>query len=317
MARVLHIELLLKAARKMKLTAMDVSDAGDKSKLFISNESLCYVAHDDYLYPDVSMWQRRLMANKILTQQVLTKLKYKTIKSFDFSPRDYDTASALVKAVKKCPVKYPAITKINSGTYGLGIVFLSNEKELIKSVTELHSEKKRFMIQPVHWHDEYRITFIGGKPIMVHKKRLPQITGDGRSTVASLLEKQPTELKDQNFIAWNLAKHKLTPKSILDENQFLATHIIKKRTPDYYKVTNFPTEVVAWGKQLLTDLSIKTCAIDFMAPKGLEHPDQFIIFELNSNPHWTYVIDELNDRDTPVNICQHILTSYFGRSTKR
>ncbi len=312
MANIKHAGFIVKEARKMGVTVSDISNLKDQTKILLSNGKKRFILSDEHLYPDVTVWQRRMMCDKMLTQKILTKLKYKTIHSFDFNSRKYNSQKEFLTAIKKCHLSYPVITKVNKGTYGLGVTFIANEAELLHSAKELFVARQRFMIQPMLWHTEYRVTFIHGAPIMVYKKLLPQVVGNGAATMGELLSKQADDQKDANFIKWNLSRQKLGLKSVLAAGEIFETHIVKNVTHEYYKDAKFPKEVLGWGQSLLRDLSIKTVGVDFMAPAGLDHSEQFIIFELNSNPHWTHVIEELNDYETPRKISRHILKSYFG-----
>ena len=314
MASITHSKLLYRAAKKLGIKATDISDKKNQSKILFEHNDKMYIASENHVYPNIKLWVRKMMNDKILAQKVLKKKGYNTIPSKDFKVKQYSSEAALLKDIKKLKPKYPVITKTNSGTYGLGITFISNEKELLASAKHLYKKKKRFMVQPITWHDEYRITLIEKTPIMVHKKRLPRVVGDGVQTISQLLKTHPEALKDENFIKWNLKQQSFTPKTILEQGEIFETHIIKKRTPEYFKTANFPRPVVSWGKVLLADMSATTVAIDFVAPKGLDHPEDFVIFEINANPHWVYVIDELGDSETPKKICEHILTSYFGKT---
>lgn len=309
-----HLESLYKTAKRLGLSATDVSSKKNFGKILIQSKNKIFVANGDSFFPDVPRWIPKLMNDKILSQKVLTQKGYNVVKTKVVNPALVSSQKKYASELRSLKISYPAIIKPNSGLQGKGIVFLTNQADLIREAKPLYAVKKPFLVQSVVWHDEYRITLIANKTVMVHIKQLPHIVGDGKKTVESLLKKQSTKLKEANFIKWNLKQKDLHYGSVLAKDEIFHTHIIKKRTPEYYKSSNFPTAVVSWGKKILKDISTTTVAIDFVAPNGLKDPDSFIIFEINANPAWRYVLTELGDKETPERICEHILTSYFGKN---
>ena len=308
-----HLESLYHTAKKLGLTATDVSPKKNFGKVLIQNKAKMYVASGASFFPDIQRWVPKLMNDKALTQKVLENKGYNVVKTEAINPTLISSEKKYTEKIKSLSVPYPAIIKPNGGLQGRGIVFLTNQAELLRATKSLYKNNKKFLIQPVIWDDEYRITLIANKPVMVHKKKLPSITGDGQKTIEKLLQKQPKTLKGENFIKWNLEQHKVSLDTVLNKGEQFETHIIKKRTPEYYKASGFPKEVVSWGKKLLKDVSTTTVAIDFVAPDGLHKPETFIIFEINANPAWRYVFTELGDKETFEKISEHILTSYFGK----
>lgn len=305
-----HIAIIIKEARKLGLHVQQHKEQRVQ-KVLISNANKMFVLTGDNFYPDVQRWLPKLFNDKVLTQKILRQKGYKTVSTQTFHPSDFVSKKKFLEHVRAVPVTFPVIIKPNDGMKGRDISLITNSKELIEACLHFYKSAKKILIQPVIWDDEYRITFIANAPVMVHKKSQPRVYGDGVSTLKQLLAAQPDTLKEPNFIKWNLRSNKLLLSSILSVGEEFETHIIKKRTPEYYVTEKLPPQVVKWGSALMQDFSCSTIAIDFTSKDDLQTPERFVIFELNACPGWTYVTSELGDAETPYKLANLILKSYF------
>ena len=312
MTNITHAGILSQEARKLGLAVRKEKGIQDGLRHIISSKDKMFVITKDNFYPDTQRWLPKLFNDKILTQKLLKQKNYSVVHTKIIKPLDYPSKKEFLAYVANIKVTFPSVIKPNDGLKGRDVSLITNQRELIAACNRLYTNKKKLLLQPVVWDDEYRITFIASKPVMIHKKRFPRVCGDGKKTIAQLLATQPENLKGPNFIKWNLSQKKLKLSSVLEKGTCFETHIIKKRTPEYYLTDKFPPQVVRWGRQLLKDFSCTTMAVDFTSPDELASPEKFTVFELNACPGWTYVQTELGDSKTPRVIARHILTSYFG-----
>jgi hypothetical protein len=311
-----NIEALKEAAEALSYTATYLPGNGRAKRLLISNGKKMYIANSTIFgfYPEVLRWQQHLFDSKILTQEVLTTLGYKTITSFTAYCDVYTSLTSLQKKIFTKITIYPVIVKPEGGARGRDISIALSKTGLSQQVKALYLQKKNLLIQPILVHDEYRILVINGKIEVIHMKQLNHIVGDGIQTIKKLLRKKINGEKDDTFIKLELRNRNLHMDSILSKGDIFISHLTRFSSPnEYYESKKFPKKITAWVEKLTKDISVDTIGIDIFAPNGLLDPDSYIIIELNANPAFEYLHKRYNDSAKMREIATKFLMHYFKK----
>lgn len=82
------------------------------------------------------------------------------------------------------------VLKPNEGTGGNGVFVASSLFELESIVHKQFKNRSSFCISPyIQIKDEYRVVILNGKPELVYKKNIPELVGNGESSILELLGK--------------------------------------------------------------------------------------------------------------------------------
>lgn len=311
-----NIETLKEVALELSYSATYLPGAQRAKRLLISNGKKMYIANSTLFgfYPEIQRWQQHLFDSKILTQEILQKLGYKTIISFTAYCDAYTSLTSLQKDVSQKINNFPVIVKPEGGARGRNISLALSKTALLQQVKALYLEKKNLLIQPILVHDEYRILVVNGSIEVIHMKQLNHIVGDGIHTIRKLLRKKNNGEKDNTFIKLELKKRNLHMDSILSKDDTFISHLTRFSSPhEYYQSKKFPKNITAWAKKLTQDISVKTIGIDIFAPYGLSDPDSYIIIELNANPAFEYFHKRYNDEAKTKEIATKFLRHYFKK----
>lgn len=134
----------------------------------------------------------------------------------------------LLEAVNR--VGYPVVLKPQWGSKGTGVFLnIRNEKELLKSYTELIEECKEVMIEEFKVGKDYRVMLVNYKVVAVSLRKPPYIIGDGTRTINDLIdalnsdplrgeghEKPLTRIKIDNELKERLINKGYSLESILE-----------------------------------------------------------------------------------------------------
>jgi len=104
--------------------------------------------------------------------------------------------SVLMELFKKYGGKL--VVKPNEGTGGNGVYIAKNQAELELLVHRTLKSRHTFCVSPfIEIGDEYRVIVLDGNIQLVYRKVIPNITGDGKSSILELLGKQVTGISEQ------------------------------------------------------------------------------------------------------------------------
>lgn len=210
------------------------------------------------------------------------------------------TVVQAVKYAKK--LGYPLIVKPNSQSQGSGVCLVSNEKELRRAFKEIwEGSEKIAIIEKYLPGRDYRIVILDGEIISAYERIALSVTGDGKHSIFSLLNKKQKffvksnrdtkiNFKD-NRIKNKLAKQGLNIQSVLakDERVFLLDNANLSTGGDSIDVTheihpNFKKIAV----NLTRDMGLRISGVDLMVTKGditknSKNCDYYVI-EINAAP---------------------------------
>lgn len=313
-AKISNIELFSKTAKKLGLTVTPIPTEKNKNLCSISLGNKFYFLSSKApgFYPNAKRWGAHLTGSKQLTQKMLTKLGYKTIRSNFLAPSAYTSFTAFFAQTQKVTKKFPVILKPDDGLDGRGIKYVANNTVLKREMKTFYLKNTTVIIQPIITDPEYRILIINKKVELVHSKDFRSIVGDGTQTIASLLSHIPAKNLNVDFISMQYSLTGYTSTSILPEGIQFPYHIVKDSSATHYQYKSFPKALTSWANKLVTDLSIDTFAIDLFVKADLKDPSGYTIIELNSNPGLAHYYYACNDTVQPDRICNKVLRTYFG-----
>jgi D-alanine-D-alanine ligase-like ATP-grasp enzyme len=270
----------------------------------------CYISTKSY-FPNVPRWQLALMTNKLITTAVLEQNNFSTIKSLVFINKNEISLQDLITTIHQQP--YPILFKPNHGHDGIGIE-LCYEKSIAEHIiTEYYQNNVSFLAQPFIEQNEYRIMVAGSEIMFIHRKKFPEIVGDGISTIQKLVSK--AKYSNKTIVMRECTKRNLTLDSVLAPGEKLRIHITKKSDPDFYLKDNFPEALQTWVKELCQTLAVETIGIDIFTSGELRDTDKITIIELNSKPSICYISSYYKDYETPLRVAKNILRRYFNLQT--
>ena len=307
-----NIELYITVAKKLGLQT-EMVDSGARSPLLISKGDKFTLINTKSpgFYPTVGRWNATFTSSKLLSQTILDRFGYTTIKTIFLQPRLFKTQTALLKQIKNEKLNFPVLVKPNYGCDGNNIDIADNATQL-KNISKRHfNNNAGFLVQPIINQHEYRILVVNNTVQLVHSKENHHIIGDGISTIATLLNTIKQSEKDIVFINWQYKKLKLSPTSILAKGMIFECHLTRKPSCTYYKTKDFDPAMERWAIKLAKDISSPVVGIDVFVPDTLSDPTSYTIIELNSNPAIYYLPLRCNDIVTGPRIVEKVLCDYF------
>lgn len=311
--KITNIELFAKTAKKLGLTVTPLHAKNNKTLHAISSGDKFYFMSSKApgFYPESKRWGAHLTGSKQLTQNMLTKLGYTTIRSSFLTPGDYNSLKAFSTEAQKVTKKFPVILKPDDGLDGRGIKYVANNTILKREMKHFYAKNTTVIIQPIITDSEYRILIVNKKVELVHSKDFRSITGDGEQTIQSLLKRIPARNLNTDFIQMQYNLTGYTYKTVLPADIQFPYHIVKDSSGRHYQHKNFSRDLLDWSNKLVKDLSIDTFAIDLFVTDNLERSSGYTIIELNSNPGLSHYYTSCNDTVQPDRICEKVLKKYF------
>jgi len=258
-------------------------------------------------FPTLTRWQISLTSDKAICTQVLSALKYPQIDTVICTPSTTPTLQEIKKRIAHLPL--PLIVKPTTGADGSGIELCRTQRHLQVTLARLQKNRQDFLVQPFIEQPEYRITTINGTIAFIHRKKFPEIIGDGQRTILELL--RLTKYQNIEVVNHECKKRGYTLKSVLTKDEAMPINITKKTDTSFYLKDDFPPALVRWTKALCAKLNIDILGIDIFIEGDLKRPKVITIIELNSKPGLDYICDYFNDNQTPITIASTMLRKFF------
>ena len=209
------------------------------------------------------------------------------------------TITAAVKYAKK--LGYPLIIKPNSQSQGVGVSLVSNEKELRRAFQEVFKNDKIAIIERYLPGRDYRVVVLDGEIISAYEREALSVTGDGKSSILTLLKK-----KQRDFIASGrdtkidfkdarmkikLGHQSLSFKSVLGKGEriYLLDNANLSSGGDASDVTHdIHPGFKKIARDLTRDMGLRIAGVDIMVTEGdiTEDPKKcsYYIIEINAAP---------------------------------
>lgn len=192
----------------------------------------------------------------------------------------------------------PVIVKPNSGTQGVGVTLVHNKREFYRAVKGIFKRDSVVLVQQVVKGKDYRLVVLDDTVISAYERTPLCVVGNGRSTVARLLEqkqkqfiadKRDTQIREDDLrIVQKLAHQGMTLSSVpkRDQKVFLLDNANLSTGGDSLDVTD---RVHLAFKKIAIDLTrgmgLRLCGVDLMVAGEIsEAPDEYWVLEINSSP---------------------------------
>ncbi len=192
----------------------------------------------------------------------------------------------------------PVIVKPNAGSQGVGVALVHNKREFCAAMRRAFVSDRVVLVQkPVRGKD-YRVVVLDDKIISAYERIPLNVVGNGRSTIARLLDAKRKAFVASSRssrlnamdprIAVKLKHQGLTLNSIPAKGQrvFLLDNANLSTGGDSLDVTMAIHPAFAkFAIDLTRDMGLRLCGVDLMIDGDIsEKPDKFWILEINSAP---------------------------------
>ncbi|MDP3965403.1 MAG: cyanophycin synthetase [bacterium] len=193
---------------------------------------------------------------------------------------------------------FPVIVKPNSGSQGVGVALVHNEREFVRAMKLIFKNDKVALVQkPVHGRD-YRVVVLDKNIISAYERIPLNVVGDGRLTIRQLLSKKARAFaassRDTNInmkdprIANKLRQQKLNMRSVprRGEHVFLLDNANLSSGGDSIDVTSvIHPEFKRLAINLTRDMGLRLCGVDLMIQGTIsEKPKKYWVLEINAAP---------------------------------
>ncbi len=131
---------------------------------------------------DTSFLAVEAAGNKAMAKQLLSRAGLPV-------PRGAVVRSAEEAVLEAARIRGPVVTKPLDGNHGRGVsVGLANADQVAAGFAAAVSHSRRVIVEELFTGRDYRVLVIGGKMVAAAERRPAQVVGDGRRTIAQLLD---------------------------------------------------------------------------------------------------------------------------------
>lgn len=217
---------IIKTKRKgMGLATFELSDGQDKYRFFSTRGNL------------VTKEAVRICINKYETKKYLEKANVLTPKGESFD--DTIENNEIISYANN--VGYPLVIKPIDGTGGDGVIAnIRNSADFEKSLIYIREDLnyKNIIVEEHFQGEDYRIYVVDNKAIAATKRIPPNVIGDGKSTIETLIKKKNRERIEMKFYRSSLIKVDKELKNYLNENNLNLNSIPQNGERIYLKSKN-------------------------------------------------------------------------------
>ncbi len=179
--------------------------------------------------------------------------------------------------------KFEVVCKPNVGSGGAEVTRIQNQLELEQAVHRLFVTTRSICLTPFFQiENEYRVFVLAGECELVYVKKRPTITGDGRSTLFALIEKQKSAGKiSQEVAADAFTNHKDRLDEVLNEgSQFPLNwkhNLAQGAYPEIVEDETLLGKLESLALESAAALNIQFASVDIIETEG-----RFLALEVNS-----------------------------------
>lgn len=262
----------------------------------------------------------RIAGNKPLVNKILSEYHFPIVKYVEYDLNSIDTAFKFINRMNRPGVVKPA----QSGAAGKGITTgINSWRSLFKASFRAAIFSNKLIIEEQADGISHKLLYLNGQYLDAIKINLPQISGDGKSTIKKLIEHENFKrMRGEEIISLHPLTIDLELKSfiksqgynltdVLPEHQTLSIKRVSNQNSCYENEsvrTAVHPDTVEIGSKIVKILNMKLASIDIIA-KDITKPLSEIngvINEVNTTPgfHHHYLISNKADT-TPVAL--HVL----------
>ena len=234
-----------------------------------------------------------LTRNKELTKTVLNEIGVKTPRGI--VAKSFKEALPLITKNK---LSYPLITKPLDGSLAAGVTWnIQSKGELEKAIRFLKqtTKSKSFLVEEMFLGDEFRVLVFNKKVVSCVKKIPATIMGDGNSNIRKLINNfnkkriKGFEIKLDKIAENTLKKNNLTLKSVIPR-RFVLKLRNNLNMSDGGRCIECTKEMHPHFKMIsekaIEALGMTYGGIDFMTKDITKNNNDYVILEVNPNPHY-------------------------------
>lgn len=195
--------------------------------------------------------------------------------------------------------EYPLICKPNIGWGGKGISIVNNKNELEESISIAKKNSDVVLLQKFIEMPEYRILVFDESVYFTYQRTLPQITGNGISTLKELIEmlvletKAKIDLSDER-LRLRLRQLKMNFETILPANYGIEL-FLNANLSSGGKWIDKSNETSSFYKTLAIKatraMGLVVAGIDMFCKNISGDSDDYFIIEVNASPGLQYLQD--------------------------
>ncbi len=191
---------------------------------------------------------------------------------------------------------YPVVVKPNQGSLGRCVDLVGDAGQLDRSLREIGLQQPLGLVQEWVRGEEFRILLLDGRPQYAYRKSRARLSGDGRSTVEALLDRENARLHaagtsrvrpDSVWLREQLAKRDLTLGDVLGEGDALE-YAFRRNVHGSGGVddvrTGVPELLGTLCARTAAALDLRVCGLDVVLPSGMADPAAACVLEVNANP---------------------------------
>ena len=195
---------------------------------------------------------------------------------------------------------FPVIVKPNRESQGAWVARAHNRRELVRALQAVfrNARDRVALVQRPVAGDDYRLVVLDGDVVVAYRRSPLAVLGDGRSTVAALLERRQAEMHaqgrqttvntDDYRVGMALRRARRTLASVLAEGEALAL------LPNANLTTGGDAEDVTdvlhpgyreLAARVARDMALRHCGIDIITPDSVAAaPGEYTILAVNAAP---------------------------------
>jgi D-alanine-D-alanine ligase-like ATP-grasp enzyme len=193
---------------------------------------------------------------------------------------------------------FPVIVKPNSGSQGCGVALVRTRAQFYRAMRQIFLQDRVALVQTPVLGKDYRIIVLDGKIISAYERSPLSVTGNGRSTIAQLLNKKQrsfvassrdTRIKtDDPRITEKLATQGKTMAYVPTRNEqvFLLDNANLSSGGESRDVTTaMHTNFQDIATRLTKDMGLRFCGVDLMIEGDIANPPKrYWVIEINAAP---------------------------------
>lgn len=163
---------------------------------------------------------------KDVTKIILHKSGIKVPKGISVNTKESD--QSILKRANK--LKFPLIVKNAYGSGGHSVIEnIYTKKDLLNVIKRKKKTKKSFLIEQMENGKEYRVLMLGDRAIAIYERIKPHVIGNGKDSIAALINKRQENIEEKIKINKKLKKY------IKEQGFASLKKIPKKNIKVYYK----------------------------------------------------------------------------------
>lgn len=209
---------------------------------------------------------------------------------------------------------YPVFCKPNLGSRGTFAEIIADDAELSDYIGRIAVDFEAFLIEPLLHGVEHRVFVQDGRPIFHSTKALPELLGDGVSTLESLLGVLNDRVSREGVSATQLSSLKRDPASVPARGECVPLpgrrNLSAAGGVEQVSET-VPAPLAALATAAVTALALRVGAVDMFDLSTDGDLSDLVVIEVNGNPGLR-TLEQAGRTDLIRSIWTRMLTEYVG-----